>query len=85
MKSIKIPGTKTTYDEGDSPCIVCGKDVTTPNPQFLHIVYGDTIIDPAVVWPDQDSDLGWHPVGSGCLRRHPQLKQYARRLAAGGG
>lgn len=76
---IELPISKHYVDHaftGKAPCIICNREVK--NPKFwIHIVDGGTkIIDPNQKWSDPNSDLGLHPVGSDCIRKHPQIRPY---------
>lgn len=68
--------------EHDDPCIICGRPVDRrKNPWMLHVVDGGASVHvPDAPGPKPTSDLGWHPIGSDCLRRHPELRAAARRM-----
>lgn len=89
---IPVPATPSRGDEQDrcpadvTPCIVCGKPCR--NPQWmLHLYQGYYAIstEEAELMQTNDprnfesSDSGMHPIGSGCLRKHPKLRLYVVR------
>lgn len=66
------------------PCVVCGKAVKAPGVYFVHAVEGGGY----VCTPDEDAarfgrsdDLGLQPIGSDCVRKHPELAPYVRKRA----
>jgi len=63
------------------PCVICGKAVKAPGKYFVHMMNGgDSICTPdedATV--DEAGDLGMQPIGSRCVREHPELKPYIRQ------
>ena len=65
--------------EGDeSPCIVCGKALKEPR-WLLNVINGghDIATDEPPGDIDEAGDLYWLPIGTDCLRRHPELKPWA--------
>ncbi len=54
------------------PCAVCGKPVNNPK-HYLHIE-GCWALEPGEAVKDESADLGLQPVGTDCLRRHPELR-----------
>lgn len=64
--------------DDELPCVVCGKGVKTPK-NWVRIVNGGTWIGTAAEGDAEPAaDLGYYPVGSDCLRKHPEIKEYAR-------
>lgn len=59
------------------PCVVCGKPITVWR-WAVRLVDGGTMIgtdEDAVA--DPEGDLGYYPIGSDCLKKHPEIKPYA--------
>lgn len=69
------------------PCIVCGK--ACKNPRWrVRLFWGDTIVtkeeaDKIIAEQGEGGDLGNYPLGSDCLRTHPELKPYAIKEETG--
>lgn len=66
-------------------CVVC--DLPIPAPKFMcHVVDGGGV---ALHVGDEDryvpdgGDLAFLPLGTDCLRRHPELKPYAHKVEPG--
>jgi len=59
------------------PCAVC--DTPVPSPKFIvRIVNGGSHIGTdAEGDANPAADLGYHPIGLDCLRRHPEIKPFA--------
>lgn len=71
-------------DTGDNdPCIICGRPMKDKNPKFLHLVDRDglQVVPPDVEYKDGGTDLCYHPVGRGCLKKYPELRLYAVKRA----
>lgn len=86
--SVEIPSERSsrapdTMPSSHMPCIVCGLPVDMrSNPFVLHVCEGGNVAvdaDPPYIGHDDAGCLGSYPVGSGCLRAHPQLRPFARR------
>jgi hypothetical protein len=61
---------------GQQPCIVCG--LACPTPQFfVHVVDGGGSLMDSPEPTNDGGDLGLYPIGSGCLKRYPELRDYA--------
>jgi hypothetical protein len=79
---INLPRPERRYegDTGDWPtCIICGRPIKA-RPKYLHVVGGGTsVLLPADEgkYTSDAGDMYYHPVGTGCLKKHPQLKRYA--------
>ena len=59
-----------------NPCVLCGKNVINPA-GYLNVAGGGGTF----VMPDYEGDndpgyMGFHAIGSDCLRRNPELKPY---------
>lgn len=66
---------------GEYPCIVCGKPIDPARATHMVHVHrggGWAVTEEEAGKIDQSYDLGLHPIGSDCLRRHPELKPYAQ-------
>lgn len=90
MDLIDLPRSERRYegDTGDYPtCIICGRPIRAKTPKYLHIVGGGlqvlSPVDDAEYRDagDNPGDMYYHPVGAGCLKRHPQLKPYVHLRA----
>ena len=59
-------------------CIVCGKPVNVPAKSIVRVHDGGSAVvtNEEAETLDANADLGMHPVGQDCLRRHPELKPY---------
>lgn len=55
------------------PCVICGKDV-----KHGHTLIVDMETDEAITEAEAKDryDVGTQPIGSDCLRNHPELKSY---------
>lgn len=72
-----------TGSHGRSPCIVCGRQC--PNPRYMVHVHGglQTIVteEEAEQLNNSDEsggDMGMWPIGTDCLKKHPELRPYAQ-------
>ena len=63
-----------------TPCVICGKAVTTANPAHIHLHNGGASIvtEAEAATMDPAADLGLYPIGADCLRRYPELRPYAQ-------
>ncbi len=63
------------------PCVVCGKAIEHPTYE-VECVDGSTswCVIPGTADVSDAGYMGYHPVGVGCLRKHPELKPYAVRV-----
>jgi hypothetical protein len=62
------------------PCYVCAKPIRKDRVRFMlhvHCGGGVAVTEDEATKLDARGDLGCHPIGSDCLRRHPELKPYA--------
>lgn len=84
-RSIAIPrrrvseALKRARSTGDSyPCAVCGVHVPRAK-VFVHMIEGGGVAlhcaDAEAYVPD-GGDMGMYPVGSDCIKAHPELKPY---------
>ncbi len=66
--------------KGDTlPCVVCGRACKNPV-WMLHLWGGnDAVTEDEASTLNPNADMGMYPVGSDCLRKHPELKPYAIR------
>lgn len=68
---------KYPCQEDEQPCVICGK--RCPNPKHgVHVHGGGDVIvtDAEAARLNPAGDLGFYPIGSDCLRRHPELQKY---------
>jgi hypothetical protein len=66
---------------GFLPCIVCGKEVTKPK-YWLHVWYGTSAVLPSEIdGLEPGGDTGFYPIGTNCVRSHPELKEYVHKEA----
>jgi hypothetical protein len=65
---------------GLSPCIVCGKPVVDPK-FMIHVHAGGTsaVTEEEAAQLGGQADLGLHPLGGECRRKHPALAPYVQR------
>lgn len=70
------------------PCILCGKGVVVTKPHWDLIVVSGSEVARSDEEAEQYEisrggmhvgDYGLHPIGPDCLKKHPQLKEYAIR------
>jgi hypothetical protein len=81
--------TSSHYDLSSThePCAVCGKGVKNWKHKVIFDPTDDTILPPAAYasipeedWDEMGADAPYSaPIGSDCLRRHPELKPYLVR------
>jgi len=66
------------------PCVVCGRGIPKPV-HYVHLYYGSMAVteEEAAEFARKDGDgggdLGHYPVGSDCLKRHPEIRPYLVR------
>ena len=69
------------------PCAVCGKEVETdakgtplsPRTRMIRVVDGGARFASPTEVVSEAGDMGYFPVGSECLRRHPALKELTEK------
>src|SRR5580692_10234105 len=79
----RLQAPKRSLKGEEYPCVVCGEPV--PNPKnYVHLVNGGGML----ALPDEEvetsGDMGYYPIGTSCLRKHPHLKPYAIKSLNGG-
>jgi hypothetical protein len=64
-------------DFHDTPCIICGRGVKDPWKYTVHIFWGFTVVtkEEAETLPES-ANLGAWPIGSYCLKKHPEILPY---------
>ena len=73
---------KSDGNDDYQPCIICGKPVNIDtNPKTVPWIHdhnggGCAVTETEARALDPGADLGWWPIGSDCLRKHPELKPY---------
>lgn len=71
-----------TYSRNDRrghqpPCVICGKPIIRRPRYLVHLFSGDFVVTEAEADKlGPGGDLGLYPVGTDCLRRHPDLRDY---------
>lgn len=81
-ETIAIPVTEYFEDNarGDElPCVVCGAGCNTATARMVVVVCGGShlaIPGGAADDPSAPGYVGGYPIGSCCLRRHPELKPF---------
>ncbi len=63
-------------------CIVCGRAISFPR-FMVHVVNGGASLateEEALKLLDDSGYLGLHPLGTDCLKSHPELKPYAAQV-----
>ena len=61
------------------PCYICAKPIRKDRIKYMlhiHCGGGVAVTEDEATNLDGAGDLGCHPIGSDCLRRHPELKPY---------
>jgi len=58
--------------DGRDNCILCGRIIEDTTHWIRMTVFGE-LVEPDAEVPEAN-DQGCFPVGSGCLRKHPQLR-----------
>jgi hypothetical protein len=60
------------------PCVICGRPINTADCRlWVHVVEGGShIILPDTIYGNPAADLLYYPIGSNCLRVHPEYKPY---------
>ena len=86
LKPIEIPRhqnySKNEARGGDGyPCVVCGKYIAKPT-FMVHVGLGGSHLLDHDDNSEPNSDLGGYPIGSDCLRNHPELHAYATPVGA---
>ena len=60
-----------------TPCIFCGKGVKEPWKNTVHIFWGFTLVTKEEAENlNSNGDLGAWPVGTDCLKKHPEIVPY---------
>jgi len=61
------------------PCVVCGKPASNPR-YMVHLHNGGSTIvtEDEAEQLDPAGDMSLYPLGSDCLKKHPELKPYAQ-------
>jgi hypothetical protein len=72
---------RLTADGGKEGCVICGKDIKDAK-YWLHLFWGLTAVteEEAAEINRKEGDGGdmyFFPIGTDCLKRHPELKPYA--------
>lgn len=64
----------------DYPCVVCGKAVKSARRKMVRMWWGTVLVTEAeALTLESAGDMGYYPIGSGCLLRHPELKPYVAK------
>lgn len=63
---------------GESPpCVVCGRAIASARTRYMHVWNGVTaVLESETASLDPAGDTGHLPIGSDCLRSHPELRAY---------
>lgn len=90
--AIKLPTSSTfsknrdryPYKDNEYNCVVCGKPIRMEpedRPWMLRVINGgrDVATTESEDEIDPAGDLYGLPIGADCLRRHPKLKEWAKR------
>lgn len=80
------PGARSARPaRGDElPCIICAKPISKERQSvvaWIHVHDGGAtaVTEAEANTLDSAGDLGLHPIGDDCLKRHPELHPYAVR------
>lgn len=65
-------------DGAYDPCWICGRVVRNPK-HWLHIHEGGAVAvtEAVAATLDPNADMGCYPIGTDCLKKHPELKAVA--------
>lgn len=61
------------------PCVVCGR--MCKNPRYLTHVHGGfsvLVTEDEAKTMNEGADMGMFPIGSDCLKKHPELRPYVQ-------
>lgn len=70
-----------TQKDDAYPCVVCGR--ATPNPRYMvHMFWGTHVVteeeaEAIIKEEGGGGDMYFYPIGTTCLRKHPEYKPYA--------
>lgn len=73
---------KNMSKAGDLPtCIICGRGIKVESPAAVRVHAGGAAVvtEEETAQMNASADLGVYPIGTDCLRRHPELKTYVLR------
>ncbi len=67
--------------DGELPCLICGRPVKSPRAKSVHVFYGNLVVtgeEANLIYDEEGEggDLGYYPIGSDCLKKHPELEKY---------
>ena len=69
-----------SYSDTTFPCVICGKPIKNDKVRYRVCVDngGEKLLTPqeAKEHPERVEQLGMWPIGSGCSKDHPELKEY---------
>lgn len=77
----KIKG-RGRWSADSTPCYICAMPIRKDRIKYMlhiHCGGGIAVTEAEAAKLDEAGDLGCHPIGSDCLRRHPELKPYVIR------
>ena len=67
------------WSADSTPCYICAKPIREDRIKYMlhiHCGGGVAVTEAEAATLDEAGDLGCHPIGADCLRRHPELKPY---------
>lgn len=60
-------------------CVICG--LAMPKPKFMcHVIEGGGValhVEDEALYVSDGGDMNFLPIGSDCLKRHPEMKPYS--------
>jgi len=77
---------EATNHKGGDPCIICGRACPDPKHRVRffwgsHVVTHEEAAEIIEEDGDDRGDLNYYPIGSDCLRKHPEYKPYVEDAA----
>jgi len=84
MISIPVSKAKASNERkyGDNvgdACVVCSRPIAEPK-YMVRIYAGCDICTDAEAEANPDADTGFYPIGTECIRKHPQIKPYVQEV-----
>ena len=61
----------------DYPCVICGKPIKNWKYSIMTYEGAYAVTEDELKTLDNSGDSGAYPIGSHCLKKHPELKPYA--------
>lgn len=73
-------------NDDEMPCVVCGNPMKEVSAMYVHVHDGGRLIvsEEEAQKMGGAGDMLFSPIGSSCIRRHPEIKPYARKMCRQG-